>query len=286
MRCHGFTAAVGFFLLGLALCSGAERAMALAPGQTHQLQPHRAIYEMTLDSARPGSGVTGLLGRMVFEFNGSRCEGYTLNMRLVTRVADRQGNASLTDLRSSTWEEGEGSRFRFNTSQYNNQTLYSTTTGDAQREKKGGKIMVRLKRPSKLELQLPGEALFPTQHSHVLLKAAHEGQSVLQADIYDGSDKGDKMYATTAFIGKVLAPGEDKSFEVVKNGERLSKLKSWPVSISYFDGDKTGEVMPSYQLGFRLYANGVSRKLLIDYGDFRVRGALSALEFLDAPLCR
>ncbi|WP_032450615.1 EipB family protein, partial [Brucella pinnipedialis] len=36
-----------------------------------RLVPHRAIYDLTLDRADEKSGISGLTGRMVYEFNGS-----------------------------------------------------------------------------------------------------------------------------------------------------------------------------------------------------------------------
>ena len=64
----------------------------------------------------------------------------------------------------------------------------------------------------------------------------------------------------------------------------LGDLASWPVSIGYFE-EQTGDLTPSYQIDFRLYDNGVSRELLIDYGNFSVQGTLTALEYLKAPEC-
>jgi len=64
----------------------------------------------------------------------------------------------------------------------------------------------------------------------------------------------------------------------------LADLLSWPVSIGYFE-TKGGDLTPSYQIDFRLYANGVSRELLIDYGDFSIHGTLTSLEYLKAEDC-
>ena len=64
----------------------------------------------------------------------------------------------------------------------------------------------------------------------------------------------------------------------------LGELASWPVSIGYFE-PKGGDLTPSYQIDFRLYENGVSRELLIDYGDFSIHGTLTSLEYLKAPEC-
>ena len=66
--------------------------------------------------------------------------------------------------------------------------------------------------------------------------------------------------------------------------ERLDGIASWPVSISYFDSAKE-DAAPSYELAFRIYENGVSRRLFIDYGDFSIRGELIEIEFLEPSKC-
>ena len=107
---------------------------------------------------------------------------------------------------------------------------------------------------------------------------------MFQAQIYDGSEKGQRVYDTTAFIGKPVAPGTDQKLEAPAKDKGLAELVSWPVSIGYFES-KGGDLTPSYQIDFRLYANGVSRELLIDYGDFSVHGTLTSLEYLKAEEC-
>ena len=272
-------------LLGLAVVGAfANSSVAFVPGGAVNLVPHRAVYEMTLDQSRPASGVAGVQGRMVFEFAGSGCDGYTMNMRLVTRIEGETGRSSTTDLRSSTWEEGRGKRFRFNSSQYRGEKLEESTSGDAERAASRSDVDVQVSGPKPKELKVSGPVLFPTQHSLAILEAAKQGKSVLQARVYDGSGKGDKVYATTAFIGKPVKPGAKRPEKRVKNDEALDKLVSWPVSISYFDNDEPGET-PVYQLGFRFYENGISRDLVIDYGDFAIKGDLSSLELMPSQRC-
>jgi hypothetical protein len=70
----------------------------------------------------------------------------------------------------------------------------------------------------------------------------------------------------------------------VAKDKGLGELASWPVSIGYFE-EQGGDLTPSYQIDFRLYDNGVSRELLIDYGTFSVHGTLTALEYLKTPEC-
>ena len=247
--------------------------------------PHRAIYEMSLDEARSGSSISSIDGRMVFEFTGSACDGYSLNMRMVTQMTDSQGQTNLSDLRSSTWEQGNGKKFRFQSAQYVNDKLGEVTMGRAVRGSPDEAVTVRLSQPARDELDLSGPVLFPTQHSLALIERALEGKTVFQAKIYDGTEKGRKVYDTTAFIGTKVGPGSDADrLEKAALEKKLGELPSWPVSIGYFDLTD-GDITPSYQIDFRLYENGVSRELLIDYGDFTIHGTLSSLEYLKEKTC-
>jgi hypothetical protein len=283
----GFCQRLMVVLLAAAPFGGAfsGHAQALAAKEPNKLVAHRAIYEMTLDSARSASGITGIDGRMVFEFTGSDCDGYSLSMRMVTQMTDSQGQTNLTDLRSSTWEQGDGQKFRFQSAQYLNDKLGDVTMGRAVRETPDEAVKVKLSQPVRAELNLSGPVLFPTQHSLALIDAARAGQALFQARIFDGSEKGRKVYDTTAFIGTLVQPGGGAALEAAAKDKGLGKLASWPVSIGYFE-PKGGDLTPSYQIDFRLYENGVSRELLIDYGDFSIHGTLTALEYLKAPACR
>jgi hypothetical protein len=267
------------FAVCLAPASGESGA---APVTAIELQPHRAVYELSLENARSATGITGVDGRMVFEFSGSACEGYTLNMRMVTQMVDSEGTRNMTDLRSSTWEQGDGKKFRFHSAEFFNDKPGDVTMGRAFRDP--GNVEVRLSRPSQAELQISAKALFPTQHSLALIEAARAGKHMLSAELYDGSEKGQKVYDTTAFIGQRLAPGAQQELEKPAAEKGLGKLSAWPVSIGYFDA-KGGDLTPAYQIDFLLYENGVSRELKVDYGDFAIEGHLSRLEYLKEDSC-
>lgn len=248
------------------------------------LAPHRAVYDITLARSSSGSGVVDASGRMVYELTGSACEGYTQNMRFVTRMTNGEGSSQLNDMRSSSFEDNSGKLFRFNSNSYKDEKLGDTTQGDASREQGG--VKVELTRPKKKSLTLSSSIYFPVQHSVALLEAARSGKTLFVGDLYDGSEKGEKIYSTTSAIGKRTAPGAFKSPVSVKNGDVLDKLPSWPIAISYFEpnSDKK-DAVPSYELSFRYFENGVSNKLLIDYGDFAIKGELAELVMLDAPKC-
>jgi len=257
------------------------------PAPPEVLAPHRAVYEIVLADARGGSGVTELSGRMVYELTGSACQGYTQSMRFVTRMTNQEGATSLTDMRSSSWEDAVAKAFRFNSSQYKDTRLEETTDGDAARSAPNGEVKVVITKPAKKAMSLKADTFFPVQHSRALLTAARNGAQFFIADLYDGSEKGEKVFSTASFIGRPKEPGYNKTLPQAKNAAPLNGLKGWPISISYFEeGSDRKDAIPAYELAFLYFENGVSRRLFIDYGDFAVRGTLQSLDFLPPGKCK
>jgi hypothetical protein len=262
-------------------------AAAQAPSPAIHLAPHRAVYDIQLTRASPGSGVAEMSGRMVFELSGSTCEGYTQNMRFVTRMTNQEGTDLINDLRTSSWEEALGKRLRFNSSQYQNDVLTESTQGDAERSSDEGPVKVEIARPAKKKLTIKDPVYFPVQHSKALIAAARAGKTMFSADLYDGSEKGEKVYNTVAVIGRPVAPGATKMPASIKNVDRLKTLPSWPVSVSYFEkGNENRDAVPVYEMSYRFYENGVTTKLNIDYGEFAIRADLAELTFVDGSTCR
>jgi hypothetical protein len=257
-----------------------------AAGEGIALAPHRAVYEMTLAEARGGAGVTQVTGRMVYELTGSACEGYTQNMRFVTNMTNQNGAAVISDLRSSSWEDAGGKRFRFNSSQFRDDKATEATAGDATRAPTGSDVKVELSKPAKKDLSLRMGVYFPIQHSIALLEAARSGKATFRANLFDGSEKGEKVYDTVSFIGRVQPAGGNRKLPGLKDGERLDQLPAWPVSIGYFEpGSDKKDAVPVYELMFLFFENGVSRKLFIDYGEFAIQGEIKEITFLEAKKC-
>jgi hypothetical protein len=248
--------------------------------------PHRAVYEISLLRSVSGSGVSDMSGRMVYELGGSACEGYTQNMRFVTRMTNQEGGQTLNDLRTSSFEEGNGSRLRFSSSQYADEKLAEATQGDAVHGKDGKSAAVDLVKPKKVHMKLPADVDFPMQHMRELIQTARAGKSILAAKLYEGGEKGDKYYLTTSVIGAKAAPGAAKATASLKEAAQLDGLASWPVSISYFDAGKDkSDTTPAYELSFRYYENGVTSDLKIDYGEFAIKGELKELSLHEVPKC-
>jgi hypothetical protein len=247
------------------------------------LAPHKAVYDFSLARAA-GGGISEMNGRMVYELTGSWCDGYTQSMRFVTRGATADGTTAVNDLRTSSTEDTGAQMFKFTSSQYQDDKLSETTIGDAERGKDG--VNVALKKPAPKTVALNSDVLFPIQHSIQLIEAAQRSETLFQADLYDGSDKGEKVFATTAVIGKIKAAGHNGKLAKVANTDKLDIIRSWPIAMSYFDPTKqTNDAVPSYELGFLFFENGVARQLTMDYGDFALKGDLTQITFTDATPC-
>lgn len=261
-------------------------ATPVAAADAIRFAPHRAVYDITLTKSASGSGVAGMTGRMVYELSGSSCDGYTQNMRFVTRMSSQDGSETVNDLRNSSWEEVAGKRLRFATTQYTNDTLVESSQGDAKRSPKATTADVDLVKPSKSKFVLPANTFFPMQHAEALIRSAKSGQRILAANVYDGSEKGTKVYLTSAVIGNPAAGGASKNLASLKDASRLATLNYWPMSISYFEtGKDKQDAPPTYELTYQFYENGVTADLKIDYGEFAIQGDLKELTFLPENAC-
>src|SRR5262245_4859088 len=259
---------------------------AWAAGESALLAPHRAVYELTLSATRGGAGVSSVAGRMVYDLVGSPCDGYTQNMRFVTRMVHQSGSTTVSDLRSNTWEDAVGKRFRFDSSQFRDDKSAEMTAGDASRLGATEGVKVDLTKPAKRTISLPSGAYFPIQHTFALIQAAKGGKSSFRADLYDGSEKGEKVYDTVSALGRAQAPGGNRKLPDVTGSDRLNALPAWPVSIAYFEPRSDSvDALPVYEISFLMFENGVSRKLHIDYGDFALDGDLTEIAFHEPSKC-
>lgn len=269
------TVAIAASMAG-ARAAGADVATALAS--------HRAVYDLKLLRAEGKRGLQSVRGRILYDFSGSACEGYVLQFRQVSELDTGEGKVALSDLRSSTWEDGAAKDFRFNSQNYVNDEVANTVDGRA--ERRNGKVVVGLTKPKKAVFDLEANIVFPTEHMRLIIEAARAGKTMLEFPVYDGSENGERIYNTLTVIGREIASGGPAPDDAAAGQPSLAALKRWPVTISYFDRtSKGGEQTPAYAISFQIYENGVSRALVLDYGDFAVAGEMSQLELNPSKPC-
>ena len=250
------------------------------------LVPHRAVYDLSLGRARDTAQVAAVRGRILYDFDGNACEGYTLQFRQVSELDSGEGKVSTSDLRSSTWEGGDSKRFKFTSQNFLDQNLVDSVDGHA--EHGTGATAINLAKPGQKALDIDAAVVFPTQHMVRVIEAARAGKTVLDFPIFDGSDTGDKVYNTLTVIGRKLTADDRKHDDAAAAEPKLAEVPRWPITISYFEkskSQKSTEQTPVYAISFELYENGISRALSLDYNDFVVAGKLSSLEVKQPKPC-
>ena len=265
-------ALLAIFAPSLAAAGPADAATPLAQ--------HRAVYDLVLGEATDRSGITGINGRMVYELRGSACDGYTVRFRYVTQ-SDTRETSQITDQQTTTFEEADGQSFSFATKSYTDQNLEKELRGNATLD---GGLTVQIDKPEPKRIELP-KTQFPTQHLFELIEKAKAGETFYETTIFDGSEDADKVMTTTVIVGKKT--GAESGDPELKALDELRDDQFWPVDIAYFDTEnESGEETPEYRISFKLYENGLTRDLEMDYGDFVIEGKLVDLAVFDAADCQ
>ena len=70
--------------------SGFAAGQANAAASTAFL-PHQALYELSLVKSRGSTSINSARGRILYNFSGSACEGYTSEFRQVSETEQRRG---------------------------------------------------------------------------------------------------------------------------------------------------------------------------------------------------
>jgi hypothetical protein len=275
--------------IGLAATVVHRPAAGAPPADKVLLAPHRAVYDLKLFKSQGSRGIEAVRGRILYDFSGNACDGYELKFRQVSELDSGEGKTALSDLRSTTWEDGTAKTFRFNSQNLLNDK--STDSVDGHAERNAQTVAVNLSKPKDKNFTVPVNAVFPTEHMRRIITAAREGKSILEFPVYDGSETGEKLYSTLTVIGKAIAPGAKPPEDATAKIPELAKFKRWPVTISYFEqqdeaAEHTGEQTPVYSISFELYENGISRALVLDYTDFTIKGEMTSLDVKKSKPCQ
>jgi hypothetical protein len=250
------------------------------------LVPHQAVYDLSLTQTRGNSQVAGVRGRILYDFGGNACDGYSLDFRQVSELDSGEGKVSTSDLRSTTWEDAAAKSFKFTSENFIDENLVDAVDGHAERG--ADATAVDLSKPERKDLDLDPHVVFPTEHMVRVIAAARAGQTILDFPVYDGSETGDKVFDTLTVIGRKIAPDERNHDDAAAKEPKLATIPRWPVTISYFEKSKkedNSEQTPVYAIGFELYENGISRALSLDYNDFVVTGKMTSLDIKEPKPC-
>ncbi|HVM82169.1 MAG TPA: cell envelope integrity EipB family protein [Stellaceae bacterium] len=270
--CMQWNAPAALRSLGLALGMVMVAAQAAA---AVEIAPHRALYALSLESAKPGSGVLGATGTMLYEW-GEACDAWTVKQDFDLNLAYEDSDEVKLGSSMVSWESKDGLRYRFNERRTKNGELDEEIRGNARLEgaDKGGKA--EFTRPEAKTMTLAPRVLFPTIHTVYLIERALAGETFIQREVFDGA-----TVDNAGLITAIVLPGGPKEKEL---DSPLLKGKSWRMHLAFFPSDPQAD-RPDYELTMRLYENGVSSEMSLDYSDYIVHATLEKIEPLQRPSC-
>jgi hypothetical protein len=190
-------------------------------------------------------------------------------------VTDRDGQQVETVSDYATWEAKDNSRLRFSLTQSSQGAVSQRLAGEAELDAEGAG-RVRYSEPAGQEETLPAGTLLPMRHTVLSVETARAGRRLLAAPLFDGTND-DGAQDTTTIIANWSGEAGKTAFPLLAN------LASGQMRIAFFDraAGGAGASQPDYEVGLRYYENGVADDLVMDFGEFSVRGTL--LELQAAP---
>jgi envelope integrity protein B len=242
-----------------------------------EIMPHRALYTMSLSRAGADAGVTGASGTMAYQW-GETCDAWTIEQhyRLKMGYAESPDVSIASDF--VTWESKDGLRYRFNQKESRNGTDDEEIRGTAKFDGAGKGGTAQFEKPPGKSFKLPAGALFPSVHTIMLIDKAKAGENFISKHVFDGATV-DGAVLVSAVIGPKVEPDAASA----KKSPLLNR-PGWRVRLAFFPADPKAE-KPDYELGMTLLDNGVSRDMVIDYGDYAISAKLNDIEPLKKPNC-
>jgi len=256
----------------LAVCFGYSAAASAA-----DIAPHRALYSMTLGSSKNDSGVASASGTMAYQW-GETCDGWTVEQRYRLKM----GYAEQQDVEISsnfvTWESKDGLHYRFNQKESRNGNTSEEIRGEAQLNEAGKGGTADFAKPDAKKIDLPAGTLFPSAHTILLIDRAAAGENFISRQIFDGATE-----ETAVLVSGVIGPKIEPDADAAGKSPLLNR-PGWRVRLAFFPADQKAD-KPDYELGMLLLDNGISRDMVIDYGDYSIRAKLEDIEALPKPHC-
>lgn len=271
--------ALFMFAVGLAVAGFGWAGPAGAVDRTPPAA-HRALYALTLETARSSGDVEAARGTMAYEVTDA-CDGWATCQRLALFITNRDGQEIELISDYTTWESKDGLRLRFRMRQTTDTALTDQAEGEAVLNGPGEGGVIRYTKPEEKEMAMPKGTVFPMAHTDMILAAAEAGKKFITIPIFDGTgDKGaqDSSIAIINWAGPGPAPFP-----------ALAPLGNGRVRIAFFDRRVKEDAdkpygSPDYEVGMRYWANGVADELHMDFSDFVMLGRLKDLSF-EPPHC-
>lgn len=242
--------------------------------------PHRAGYNLSLVSARSGSGILDVTGVLSYDWSDS-CDGWAIEQKYALQILRGDGPPVHITASYVNWESKDGLRFRFNVKRERTSRQNSEKTevkGEAELDGRDKPGKARFEQPRKRVVLLPKGTVFPTTHTLMLIDKAAAGTRFDRRLVFDGADVEGPSTMTAVLLPRKAAPPGGHPKQLTK------PAPVWPVNIAVFPR-KPGAEVPEFEITIYIQDNGVVPEMRMNYGDFTVRGKLEIFQALKASGC-
>lgn len=261
----------------------AAAVMTAAPAHAAGLASHEAVYDLLpgpISGQTPYDGVEGLVTRSVER----TCDGWIVAEHMVMNVLTRVGGAIDREIRFTSWEALDGTRYRFAATIKSKAGDEDTTLKgrlEVARDGAGGEAVYSA--PEGRKVKIPDGTYLPISHVRKLLAAAQAGEKQMQFHVFDGTEERGPELMSNVITGRFKA-GEGKGLQT--SWGPMATGPGWRVSSAFFETTGSqAQSTPSFQLTMELLENGVPRRMEMDLGGFIVVQTLREIRELPEPKC-
>jgi len=242
------------------------------------LQPHRAIYRLSLAKTAPRGDVAAADGSMFYRF-AQGCDGWTVENRTVLHLTFQSGGEAETVWTFASWESADGLQFRFYTRYEQDGEMVERLAGRATLEGPGAAGTVTFSEPADRVIALPLGTLFPAEHIRAVTRAAERGEKSLETVVFDGASL-DNPY----LIHAVIKPLPQAQREQMAAKTNLPVMPAWLTHMAFFPYHQR-EPAPEFEIAAHYRADGIADRIIQYFSDFTLSVQLGEFEALARPDC-
>ena len=255
-------------------------AAAALPATAQELQPHRAVYTVSmLEKGKAGGGAPG---HYAFELKQT-CDGYVIQQRLRLEVEGTKGTA-VSEQTSQMTESRDGRKLKFEHRSTLNGKTASFMRGEASLDDDGhGQALFN--EPEGQSVALPKGTLFPNAMTRITLQHAKANDGGFDAQFFYG-EKVKPPQSVNVVIGRV--PKRLADFKIPEGAESLAENRGRIYYRgAFFDIDPKakngGEA--AYEMSSLILDNGIELYGTHEEGEGGIEYRISRLEPLPKPTC-
>jgi hypothetical protein len=266
--------------LPLAAPVAAVVAAVALPATAQELQPHRAIY--TVSMLEKGKVGTGAPGHYAFELKQT-CDGYVIQQRMRLEMEGAKGTA-LTEQTSQMTESRDGRKLKFEHRSTLNGKTTSVLRGEASLDDDGAGQSL-FGEPEGQSVALPKGTLFPNAMTRLTIQRARANDGGFDALFFYG-EKVKPPQSVNVVIGRV--PRRLADFKVPEDSENLAENRGRIYYRgAFFDTepkDKNGGEA-AFEMSSMMLDNGIELYGTHEEGEGGIEYRISRLEPLPKPTC-